>query len=114
MHIGFEFYIEEEDDGAWLYVVHDLRTDVFMAYERALYVHTRAMTLLLGIINRSARSLISDLVNTHTGSSIDTPMCQGLGQSDDEFEADYSNETFVHRAEFSLSLDLLRSIGLSN
>lgn len=83
-------------------MVHDLRTDVFMAYERALYVHTRAMTLLLGINDRSARSLISDLVNTNTESSIHTLMCQYPGQPDDEFEADYSNETFVHIAEFSL------------
>ena len=37
------------------YVVHDLRTDVFMAYESA--VQYRAMTMLLAVSDSSFRSL---------------------------------------------------------
>lgn len=50
------------------YVMHDLRTDVFMAYETALYI-PRAMTLLLVIIDRCVRSVISDLIITYSNSS---------------------------------------------
>lgn len=45
------------------YVVNDLRTDVFMAYERALYIPgPRAVALLLGFNDRSVTSLLLESI----------------------------------------------------